>query len=367
MSKEPRRLSDGVDVASLRRVGKQKLLMGFLQLVRDDRGTTASMLAYIGEIDRRRLYLEDAYASMFAMCTQHFGMSESIAAKRIRASRAACRFPRILEMIRSGELHLSGVHQLARYLTDDNCDELLERAKHRSMREIDELVGEISPQPDRESVLREIAMEQTSTGGETEGATGGDAAVLASGAFAANHLKNLTVPLSPRRYRLHVTIGHEAKGALDELKDLLSHQVPTADPAIIVEKALALLLTETKRKRAALVKRPRVNARKRHDRRKHGLTEKSADDDKDAKRTRVIPSHVRRAVFERDGGRCAFIDDNGRRCGSAWQVELHHCMPFGRDGPHSVENIELRCRAHNQYEAELEFGKAFMEKRRRSA
>jgi len=163
-----------------------------------------------------------------------------------------------------------------------------------------------------------------------------------------------------------VTIGHEAKGALDELKNLLSHQVPTGDPAIIVEKALALLLTETKRKRAALVKRPRANARKRNDEGKHGSTDKSRDD-KGGQRTRVIPSNVRRAVFERDGGRCAFIDDNGRKCGSAWQVELHHCVPFGRDGPHSVENIELRCRAHNQYEAELEFGKAFMEKRRQSA
>jgi 5-methylcytosine-specific restriction endonuclease McrA len=162
-------------------------------------------------------------------------------------------------------------------------------------------------------------------------------------------VKNLTIPLSPRRYRLHVTIGQQAKDALEELRDLLSHQIPDGDSAIVVEKALALLLAETKKKRSATVKKPRAKTKK------------------SAKRTRVIPAHVRRSVFERDGGRCAFIDENGRRCGSAWQVELHHCVPYSREGPHSVENIQLRCRAHNQFEAELEFGEAFMAERRQSA
>jgi hypothetical protein len=71
-------------------------------------------------------------------------------------------------------------------------------------------------------------------------------------------------------------------------------------------------------------------------------------------------------VFERDEGRCAFVDAKGRRCQSGWQVEFHHCVPYARGGPHSVDNIELRCRAHNQYEADLEYGALFMAARRQS-
>ena len=156
-------------------------------------------------------------------------------------------------------------------------------------------------------------------------------------------------PLSPRRYRLHVTIGQAARDALEELQDLLSHQIPSGDPALVVERALEALLVETKKKRAAMVDRPR--------KKRKGAT----------KRTRAIPAQVRREVFERDEGRCAFVDGNGRRCDSAWQVEFHHRTPYGRDGPHTVENVELRCRAHNQHEAELEFGKAFMGRKRKSA
>lgn len=74
---------------SLEALGRNRLLRDFSELVSRDRGTTAALLAYVGEIDRRKLYLEDAYPSMFAFCTRHFGMSESIAAKRIRAGRAA--------------------------------------------------------------------------------------------------------------------------------------------------------------------------------------------------------------------------------------------------------------------------------------
>jgi hypothetical protein len=85
---------------------------------------------------------------MFAFCTKRFHMSEAVAARRIRAGRATCRFPCILGMVARGELHLSGIHQLAGHLTEENGEEVLRRARHRSMREVERLVAEISPKPD---------------------------------------------------------------------------------------------------------------------------------------------------------------------------------------------------------------------------
>ena len=74
---------------SLQHLDKNQLLRDFAGLVDQDRRATATMLAYIAEIDRRKLYLEQAFPSMFAFCTKRFHMSEAIAAKRIRAGRAA--------------------------------------------------------------------------------------------------------------------------------------------------------------------------------------------------------------------------------------------------------------------------------------
>jgi 5-methylcytosine-specific restriction endonuclease McrA len=72
-------------------------------------------------------------------------------------------------------------------------------------------------------------------------------------------------------------------------------------------------------------------------------------------RSRHIPAAVRREVWRRDAGRCAFTGPAGR-CGETGFLEFHHVQPYVDDGPATVENIELRCRAHNQYEAELLFG-----------
>jgi hypothetical protein len=173
------------------------------------------MRAYIAEIDRRKLYLEHAFPSMFAFCTKRFRMSEAIAAKRIRAGRAACGFPRIFRMLARGELHLSGVHQLAGHLTEDNHEEVLQRAKHKSMREIEQLIAEISPKPDVPASIRALPVRRAQ--GPTRTSEGGDA----SGSVEKRNFpmevagspkrESRTTPLSPRRYKLQVTIGQGAR------------------------------------------------------------------------------------------------------------------------------------------------------------
>jgi hypothetical protein len=153
------------------------------------------------------------------------------------------------------------------------------------------------------------------------------------------------VPLSPRRYKLQVTIGEETREKLDELRGLLSHQIPDGDPAKILDQALDALLVLTRKKKAALTDKPRATREKKN-------------------RNRGIPANVRREVFERDEGGCTFVDARGRRCGSKWQVEFHHRIAYACGGTHAPENITLRCRAHNQYEAELVYGNELMEAQR---
>jgi hypothetical protein len=37
-------------------------------------------------------------------------------------------------------------------------------------------------------------------------------------------------------------------------------------------------------------------------------------------------------------------------------LEFHHVIPYAKGGRATADNISLRCRRHNQYEAELVFG-----------
>jgi hypothetical protein len=80
------------------------------------------------------------------------------------------------------------------------------------------------------------------------------------------------------------------------------------------------------------------------------------------KRTRHIPQEIKGEVFARDGGRCAFVGDDGKRCGSDWKLEIDHIIPFARGGGNSPDNLRLLCARHNQLAAEREYGSEFMKK-----
>jgi HNH endonuclease len=62
------------------------------------------------------------------------------------------------------------------------------------------------------------------------------------------------------------------------------------------------------------------------------------------------------AVSERDSDQCAFVSRDGLRCTERTFLEFHHIRPYALGGEATVENISLRCRRHNQYEADLVFG-----------
>src|SRR4029079_12059021 len=84
-------------------------------------------------------------------------------------------------------------------------------------------------------------------------------------------------------------------------------------------------------------------------------------------RERYIPSNVRRAVWQRDEGRCTFVGASGHRCQARRLLEFDHVEPVARGGMSTVDGLRLRCRAHNQYEAELAFGRGFMDGKRAEA
>ena len=90
---------------------------------------------------------------MFAYCTEVLHLSEAEAYLRIAAARAAREHPLLLTLLADGRLHLTAIAKLAPHLTPENREDILNRAAHRSKREIEELVAELSPCPDAPAVM----------------------------------------------------------------------------------------------------------------------------------------------------------------------------------------------------------------------
>jgi hypothetical protein len=157
-------------------------------------------------------------------------------------------------------------------------------------------------------------------------------------------------PLAPARYKVTFTASAELRDKLQRPQALMRSTVPDGDLAAVIEEAVTEKLERIEAARFARTKAPR----------------KSLEDTDASPSSRSIPAAVRRAVRERDGNRCTFRDEKGRRCTERYRIECHHDDPYGRGGDHSVANIRLLCRAHNTYFAELDYGKERMRKYRRS-
>ena len=143
-------------LGSLGSVADDELVRRLSALVSHSRRVEADLVAHIGEVEARRLYAREAAPSMFVYCTERLHLSEAEAYLRITVARAAREHPVLLTMLRDGRLHLSGIAILLPVLTHENRDALLARATHRSKRQIEELVAELSPRPDAPSLMRKL-------------------------------------------------------------------------------------------------------------------------------------------------------------------------------------------------------------------
>jgi hypothetical protein len=315
-----------------------------------DRTNMAELLARLAEFDARRLYVPAGYPSMHSYCVQKLHFSEDSARKRIHAARAARGVPAVLHAIAEGRLHLSGVVLLAPILTPENAPELLAAATHQTKPEIERLVAEWSPRLDEPELVQVIAEPPSEAGvfhserapGRVESASRGPIAIQASAP------RPKVTPLSPGRYVLTLTMDQEMHDDLGYAQELLSHQIPSREVTKVLHRALKALIAKLEKRKFGPTDRPRQGRR-------------------GSKGARYIPAHVRRAVKERDGGRCTFVSESGHRCGERRYLEHDHVQPVARGGESTVENLRLRCRAHNQHGADLTFGAEFMRLKREGA
>ncbi len=341
------------------------LLAQVQDLAQREREATVTLIVHLAELDGRRLYLAEGYSSLFKYCTEVLHLSEHSTYNRIEAARALRRFPVLLEHLAAGELTLFAVRLLAPHLTPENHLDVLALARHKGKREIEELVARLRPQPQVPDMVRKLPVRMppstvppSSGVPDAPGTSGSNdipeiALAVAPSAIsvpasppAPPARRPVVSPLAPEQYKVQFTASAELHAKLREAQALLRHQIPDGDLEQVFDRALEALLTNLRKQKGATTPRSREYRRQ-----TSGAVANSISS------SRHIPAAVGRAVWARDGGRCAFVSSSGRLCGEEAFLEFHHVVPYASGGPPTVDNIELRCRAHNSYEAERVFGR----------
>ncbi|MBI4060205.1 MAG: HNH endonuclease [Elusimicrobia bacterium] len=290
-----------------------ELLRCLKNLVRQEREDTAAVVAHLAEVDNRNLARERAYPSLFEYCVKELGYSEPSAFHRIRAARAVRKRPELLDLLRRGEVHLRSLVLLHPHLDGEGALEIIQQARGKTVQEVSALVAPLCPRPAPRDAIRVIAVRPASVGDLPL-----FAAVAPGGLPAQSELK----------WEVSFGAGSRLRELLDRARALLCHRFPEGRFEDIFTAALEALLN---------LKDPNLWP--------EGRKTKS--------RTRKIPKWIRRRVWKRDHGRCAYKAPDGRRCASRRALEFDHVRPWALGGgSNDPSNVRLLCRAHNGLMAE---------------
>jgi 5-methylcytosine-specific restriction endonuclease McrA len=341
-------------------------------LLRREHDAMADFLVALADFDERRLWMELGYASLFDFLHRELGLSKASASFRKKAAELVQRFPEIVEPLRDGRLCLSSLFEVAKVLTPENRHEILPRFFQLGKREAKAVAAAL--RPDDTPPLRELVtavrhptaapaaivkaaapLTDAATRAETPApslAVVCPAKLVHAKSQATPHLNlarastpeppaSTAEPLTADLNRLHVTVSRRFLEKLGRARAALSHSHPGGSMEEILEAGLDLLL-DRHAKRNGRVKKPRRQP------------SPSSDPDR-------IPAHVRRAVWERDGGRCQWPVASGGACGSTVRVELHHETSRARGGPPTAENLLTLCDVRHDLATRREFGDALVD------
>jgi 5-methylcytosine-specific restriction endonuclease McrA len=329
-------------------LGNGALRSGMVAAVPKFHLASATVIAHLAEFDARRLYVPEGYPSMARFCVGELGLTEQVALKLIRVGRTALQFPDIFLALADGRLNSTAVIMLAPWLTRENAAEVLAAAARKSNEEIRQLLAERFPKPDVPLRLETVAAPALSVQTVEQAVGCGGSVDEVSAQTPQTPAPRPTVaPLAPDRYGVRFTMGQATHEAMRLVEQLLGRRVTSDDMDEALGQGFKAMAAAIEKRKFAATDRPRSQRK--------------------ASRGRHIPAEVKRAIRQRDQGRCTFVAESGRRCEARSHLEFDHVMPVARGGKATLDNLRLHCRAHNLYEAERAFGAGFMHEKRERA
>ncbi len=290
--------------------------------VQEERRCTVEVLRLLREIERRMVYAELGYPSLFAYCTSELGYSEAAASRRIEAMRAMRETVEIEKKIESGELSLSAVSQ-ARVAI---------RAHER------ETKVKVSPEQKKSVILQLSGLSKRAA----------EKVLVRELPVTLNARPIPERQLSNGGTRLTLELTEDEMAVIEDLRRLQSKIQNTKDLLLnLVRKEVA------KRKRelgeVPLIREPKPKANK-----DAPSAEKLATPP--TENARRFSASVKRLAWTNSKSQCEYVSGAGRRCEARHRLEFDHRKPVALGGESSADNARILCREHNILQAVQKLG-----------
>jgi len=314
----------------------EELVSSIKSLVANECGCLVSILKHLAEFENRKLADRKGFPSLFDYCVRELHYAHGEAARRIRAARAADKYPIFYRLLERGSLSLTAVSTLEPHLKWSNSRKLIRSSIGLSTREIEALVASLTPSPAAPAErIRYLAVDPPVAPPAVDAlfapAVEPAPSPVAEGAPITN---------AARRVQFSFTADESLLRDVERAKELSRHKWPGGKLEDVFAGAIKLLLEKID---------PDIRNRRKERARRLAA----------GGRSRNIPQDVKNEVWRRDGGRCAFKAGDGRVCGARVNLEFDHILPWALGGASGESaNVRLLCRAHNDLEARRIFGGA---------
>lgn len=278
------------DQLNLKTLGDQELLKRVRELVTLERQTLNQLLDYLQEVQNRRLFADLGYSSLFNFLLHEHGYSRAAAYRRVSALKMVQKVPEAKELISRGEVNLTVMaltHQHTKKQSPQKTREILESVKGQNKEQAEKTLFEAR--------LIEPTRKRDVAKRESKSTT-----------------------------RVHISLDDETFELLKELK---------AIKGLDNNEALKLSLKTTLKSLKASIQKSALKTAKK-------------SPSKAKARTRYIPASIKNRIRLRADHRCEFPGCTERR-----HLEFEHIIPYSLGGTHTVENLKLYCRSHNQRSA----------------
>lgn len=303
------------------------------RLRRSERGSGVDILAGLSEVERRSIHVDLGHASLFDFCVEVLGYHEGAAWRRIYSARAAARFPALYVYMRDGEVSLSAAARLWPHLTAENVERVLARACRKRHRDVEELILELIQERKAREAAACVEAAPAPPPEFFRPAASGEPSPAPRASEPPK--RDVIRSESPDVVRISFQANAALRSRIERLKDVLARACPSGR----LEDVFAAVIDDYLFRHDPARKAP------------------SPERPPRAVQTRRIPRWVKDRVWSRDGGRCAYVADDGRRCGARRFLEYDHVKPWALGGPSDdPENVRLPCGTHNRRRAALRFG-----------
>ena len=354
------------EVLSLSGVSDEELVGGLKRLVLKEQKCLHRIIVHLAEVERRRLFAELGYSSMFDYVTRGLGYSNASAQRRICAARAVKAVPEVYGLLEQGRISFKVLEVAGEALSKPNGKELLLELCGRTKDEALRIVARYFPvEPKRlfDSIVPVVAKNSVAVGNPVS-----DLPLFAdknSNYFRAEVNGNL-VAESAELFRMTVTVSAEFQEKLERVKELMFSGF--GETGEVLERALDEFI-----KRHA----PEEKIKRREKREAKKLREKSEKSetlagelsgaaetilaalpakDRDLGLRRYVTGPLRDEILERDGHACTYVSPEGVKCGSKVGLQIDHITPWACGGRTEAGNLRTVCQAHNLMFARKVFG-----------